>query len=131
MDIEEILKLNRIAVVGMSGNPAKDAYRVPMYLKRAGYTIYPVNPNRDEIAGMKVFKRLRDVPRPIDIVLFFRPSDEIPEFIDEVIEVKPKVVWLQPGIYHESVEELKSNGIDVIFGKCIMVEHRRIYQPPL
>ena len=130
MNVEDVLKLKRIAVVGMSGNPDKDAYKVPMYLKRAGYIIYPVNPNRDEIAGMKSFKRLRDVPRPVDIALFFRPSEEIPKFIDDVLEVRPKVVWLQLGIYHESVEGLKKYGIEVFHGKCMMVEHRRLIGEP-
>lgn len=130
MNVEDVLKLKRIAVVGMSGNPDKDAYKVPMYLKKAGYTIYPVNPNRDVIAGMKTFKRLRDVPRPVDIVLFFRPSEEIPKFIDEVLEVKPKVVWLQLGIYHKSVEELKKYGIEVFHGRCMMVEHQRLIGAP-
>lgn len=126
MDVEDVLKLKRMAVIGMSGNPDKDAYKVPMYLKKAGYIIYPVNPNRDEIADMKTFKRLRDVPRPIDVALFFRPSEEIPKFIDEILEVRPKVVWLQLGIYHNCVEEFERRGIHVFHGRCMMREHKRL-----
>ncbi|MCA1814483.1 MAG: CoA-binding protein, partial [Halobacteriales archaeon] len=41
-----------IAVVGMSKNPEKDAHTVPMYMRSHGYTIVPVNPTTDEIAGL-------------------------------------------------------------------------------
>ena len=130
MKAEDVLRLKRIAVVGMSADPEKDAHRVPLYLKKAGYTIIPVNPNRSEIAGMKAYRRLGEVPGPVDIVLFFRPGRELPKFVEEVLKVRPKVVWLQPGIFHECVERFREEGIEVFHGRCMMVEHKRIIGEP-
>ena len=50
--IKEFLnKRNIFAVVGASRNPKKYGYQVYKDLKEAGYTVYPVNPNADEILG--------------------------------------------------------------------------------
>ena len=48
-EIIEILKMKKVAVVGMSKNPDKAAHYVPKYLHENGYDITPVNPNADVI----------------------------------------------------------------------------------
>src|SRR3954454_17453388 len=79
--IARILKRShRIAVLGIktaeSGQPA---YYVPQYAQRAGYEIIPVPvyyPDITEILGEPVFRRVSDVPGPLDIVnVFRRPKD--------------------------------------------------------
>jgi predicted CoA-binding protein len=128
-EIKEILSLNKIvAVIGMSKNPEKEAYRIPEYLKKKGYKVIPVNPTADEILGEKSYKKLSDVPGPIDIVEVFRPSEDVPNYVDDVITKKPKVFWLQLGIENTQAEEkVASNGIKVVFNKCMMAEHKRLF----
>ncbi len=126
-EIREVLSLKRIAVVGMSRDPAKPANYVPKYLMERGYEVIPVNPTADEILGLKVYKSLKEVPGTVDVVDVFRPSEAVPEVVREAVSVRPKVIWLQEGIYHpEAVEIAKANGIKIVWNRCMMREHRRL-----
>jgi uncharacterized protein len=128
-EIKEILSQNKtVAVIGMSKNPEKDAYTIPQYLKNKGYKVIPVNPTADEILGEKAYKKLSDVPGPVDIVDVFRPSEDVPNYVDDVIAKKPKVFWLQLGIENTPAEEkVSSAGIKVVFDRCVMQEHKRLF----
>ena len=117
----------RIAVVGMSKNPEKDAHTIPRYMLQEGYDVIPVNPTADEILGRKVYKSLREVPGPIDIVDVFRPSEDVPPVVQDAIAVGAKAVWMQTGIQHpQAAEQARAAGLTVVQDRCISVEHRRL-----
>ncbi len=130
-EIKEILeKYKTIAVIGMSTNPEKDAQRIPRYLKHKGYKIIPVNPGATEILGEVAYKSLADIPKEIqvDIVDVFRPSEDVPKYVDDVIARKPRVFWLQLGIENEEAEKkVAEAGIQVIHDACMMAEHKRLF----
>jgi len=121
----------RIATVGFSKDPSKPAHKVPMFLLSKNYIIYPVNPTANEIAGLKSYKSILDVPAQIDVVQVFRPSNEVPKIIDEVIERKKKigdvkVVWLQEGIRSdEAARKAEEHGIKVIQDRCMYKEYMK------
>jgi len=126
--IKEILLLKKVVVVGMSKNPQKDAHLVPKYLAENNYDIIPVNPNAKEILGKKSYSKISDVTESVDIVDVFRPSDQVLPIIQEAITKKPKVIWLQEGIHNQEAEELARNaGIKVVFNRCMLAEHRRLF----
>jgi predicted CoA-binding protein len=126
-EIREIFSMKKIAVVGMSQNPQKDAHMIPKYLTTQGYDVTPVNPNADEILGKKCFNLVSEVPGEIDVVNVFRPSEDVLPVIQEAIKKKPKVIWLQEGIHNEEAEKLAKNaGITVVFNRCMFAEHRRL-----
>jgi predicted CoA-binding protein len=120
-------RYKRIAVVGMSKDPQKDAQRIPMYLKNAGYEIIPVNPTATEIAGMKAYRSLSEVPLNFDIVQIFRPSEAVPSIVDEALKTKAKVIWMQLGISNEeAAERARMAGRIVVQDRCMMMEHKRL-----
>ena len=62
----------------------------------------------------------------------FRAPDHIPEHVDEILAMqpRPRAVWMQLGIVHgASAARLRTNGIQVVQDRCIMVEHRRLLAP--
>jgi len=127
-EIIEILKLRNVAVIGISRDPTKPSHYVPKYLKEHGFHITPVNPFAEEILDLKCYKSLLEVEEPIDIVDVFRPSKEVPSVMEEVIKKKAKVVWLQEGIHNpESEQDAITHGLEVIWNRCIMKEHARLY----
>jgi predicted CoA-binding protein len=64
----------------------------------------------------------------VDIVDVFRPSEAVPEVVREAVSARPKVVWLQEGIYHpEAVKVARANGIRIVWNRCMMKEHRRLF----
>ena len=118
-----------IAVVGIKDGENEDAFRVPLYMQRAGYRILPVNPKLDRVLGETCHASLTEIDQPIDIVNLFRASEHIPGHVDEILALDPRpaAVWMQLGIHHgPSARRLRDAGIDVVQDRCIMVDHRRL-----
>jgi len=66
--IEKFLNKRTIfAMVGASRDPKKYGYQVYKHLKKAGYEVYPVNPNADEILGDKCYPDLGELPKKPDV----------------------------------------------------------------
>ena len=124
-DMRKILELKNIAVVGMSNTEGKPANFVPQYLIENGYNVIPVNPTTTEVLGRKTYPKVSDVPEQVDIVDIFRRSEDVPPVVDDAIKKKGiKVIWMQSGIYNEDAErKAKENGIDVVYNRCMKVEH--------
>ncbi len=115
-----------IAVVGFSSKPAKAGYYVPAYLKEQGYRIIPVNPNLSEGLGETAVPTLSAIAEPVDLVLIFQRSENVPPFVDEAIEIGAKAVWMQLGIANETAAaKARAAGLDVVQNACLLVEHRR------
>lgn len=129
-DIQKILGLKNIAVVGMSKNEAKPAHFVPKYLIDHGYNVIPVNPTISEVLGRKSYSSIANVPEDIDIVEIFRRSEDVPPVVNDAVKKRGiKVIWMQSGIYNEEAErEAKENGMDVVFNRCMMVEHGQLFE---
>ncbi len=127
-EIRQILALKNVAVIGMSKNPEKAAHYVPKYLASNGYNIMPVNPTTSKILEKKCYSSINEIDESIDIVDVFRPSEQVLPVVKEAIEMKPKVIWLQEGIHNEEAEELaRKQGIKVIFNRCMLAEHQRLF----
>lgn len=117
-----------VGVVGISRDPMKDARRVPSYLAAKGAEIIPVNPNADRIFGRRARAELSDVTEALDMVLLFRPSDEVGPFVREAA-ARPEapVIWLQEGIRDdEAAEEARAQGRTVVQNLCIFRVHRAL-----
>jgi uncharacterized protein len=119
----EILATSRvIAVVGMSTHPEKDAHAVPVQLLRHGWTVIPVHPWAESIAGQRAYPRLGDVPVSIDLVSVFRPSAQAVDFVIQAIAVGARAVWLQQGIVSaEGRAAALAAGLDYVEDQCIAV----------
>ncbi len=136
MKLKEILERKNIAVVGCSRDPAKEAHRIPLYLKDHGYRIAPINPSAKKILGDACYPSLLEMPealqKTIEVVEIFRPSDDVPPIVDQAIELKKKhgnlkAIWMQLGIINSgAAEKAKSAGLDVVMDKCMMIEHARL-----
>ena len=124
-DIRKILELKNIAVVGMSNTEGKPANFVPKYLIENGYNVIPVNPTTTEVLGKNTYPKVSDVPGQVDIVDVLRRSEDVPPVVDDAIKKKGiKVIWMQSGIYNKDAErKAKENGIDVVYNRCMKVEH--------
>jgi uncharacterized protein len=94
-----------------------------------GYNIIPVNPTTDKIFDIKCHPDLDAVSESIDIVDVFRPSEQVLSVVEQAIKKKPKVIWLQEGIHNQEAEELaRKAGIRVVFNRCMLAEHQRLFQ---
>jgi uncharacterized protein len=69
------------------------------------------------------------VPESIDIVDVFRPSEDVSTVVRGALKKEGiKVIWMQEGIYSEEAERMaKEKGVDVVFNRCMMAEHKRLF----
>jgi acetate---CoA ligase (ADP-forming) len=66
-----------IALIGASENPNKIGGRPLLFLQRFGYRgrIYPINPNRSEVQGLKAYADLASVPEAPDLAIVMVAGD--------------------------------------------------------
>ncbi len=118
-----------IAVLGIKAGEHEDAFRVPRYMQRRGFTIQPVSPKLAEVLGERAVASLAALDAPVDMINVFRAPANIPAHVEEILALKhkPKSVWLQLGIAHPATAKLEAAGIAVVEDLCLMVEHSRLF----
>ncbi len=123
-------KCKTIAVVGLSSNPFKDSYIVAHHLHRQGYDLVPINPKAETILGRPVFRSLSALPADdavrIQLVLIFRPGDEVPQIVDAALAHLPNLqsIWMQKGIVNEpAAARAREAGLIVVSDRCIRTQH--------
>lgn len=128
-EMHEIVRRTlRIAVVGISRDPAKAARRVPSYLATRGADIISVNPHAERIFGREVRRSLDEVDEEVDMVLVFRPSEEAGDVIRQAMRRPDKpVIWLQEGIRNDAAAtEARAAGLVVVQDLCLYKVHRSL-----
>ena len=127
--ITDLLKQSKtIAVVGLSDSPLRPSHGVAAYMQTHRYRIIPVNPQIEEALGEKSYPSLLDVPEKIDVVNIFRRPEYVEQIVDQAIELKIPVIWMQESVIHErAAEKARKAGILVIMDRCILKEHRARY----
>lgn len=129
---ELLAATRRVAVLGMKTEAQnyQPAFYVPQYLAAAGLEVVPVPvyyPEVTRILGLKVYRRLADIPGDVDMVNVFRRPQDIPAHLEDILAKRPRSVWFQSGIRHdEAAERLARAGIKVVQDRCLMVEHRTL-----
>jgi predicted CoA-binding protein len=129
---ELLAKSQVIAVVGMSTHPEKPAHSVPLQLILHGWTVIPVHPTAESIAGQKAYRTLADVPIAVDLVNVFRPSAQAGAVVVAAIDIGAPAVWLQQEIVSdEGRAAALAAGIEYVEDQCIAVI-RSVFQvsPP-
>lgn len=116
-----------VAVLGASSDPERAGFYIPQRLHQVGYRIIPVNPNHggEELWGEKVRASLSEIAEPVDILDVFRRPEALMGHLDEIVRLKPGLVWLQSGIRNPAfAEKLEAAGIPVVQDACLAVAHR-------
>ncbi|MGE3160808.1 MAG: acetate--CoA ligase family protein [Burkholderiales bacterium] len=85
MTLRAALQPRSIAVIGASDNPHKVGGRPILYMKRYGYrgAIYPINPGRAEVQGLKAYKAIAETPEAPDLAIIAVAGDEAVRAVDE------------------------------------------------
>jgi predicted CoA-binding protein len=118
-------RYTRVAMVGLSANPARPSYRAAVHLLAYGYDVIPVNPAVDEVLGIRAVPTLADAA-PLEIVDVFRRQDAVPAVVDEAIALAAEGIWLQLGLRDdEAAARARAAGIVFVQDRCIKMEHCR------
>jgi predicted CoA-binding protein len=114
------------AVVGLSGNTSRTAYRIAAWLQDRGKKIVPIHPDAPTVLGEQGYATLADVPFAIDVVDVFRRSEAAGQFADEAVAVGAKAVWLQLGVIDEAAfARTRAAGVPMVMDTCPAIEWRK------
>ena len=115
MTPKEALTKKVWAVLGATGRKEKFGYKIYACLRDHGYTVYPVNPNVNEIDGATCYASLHDLPEVPEVVDFVVPEAVGLQALDDCKALGISVVWLQPGADKPAVvAKGKERGLEVI-----------------
>ena len=116
----------RIAVVGLSPDPSKASYGVAQYLSQY-YEVVPVNPNYEDIEGVRCYPSVASIPGPVDLIDVFQRSERVPDFVDDALAAGSPYFWMQLGIRNAAARAaLEAKGVQVVDDLCTKVEHARL-----
>jgi uncharacterized protein len=119
-------EMSTFAVVGLSSDPTKAAHSVPAAMQAYGWRMIPVNPHADRLLGEQVYRRLADIPEPVEVVNVFRPSAEAADVTRQAVEIGAKAVWLQLGIVSAEARRIAAEaGVLYVEDRCLAVERAR------
>jgi uncharacterized protein len=114
------------AVVGLSGNPSRTAYRIARFLQERGKRIVPVHPQAPHVLGEDGYASLAEVPFPVDCVDVFRRSEAAGEFADQAVDIGAKAVWFQLGVVdHDAYRRTTRAGVPMVMDTCPAIEWPR------
>ncbi|MEM1942327.1 MAG: acetate--CoA ligase family protein, partial [Candidatus Nitrosocaldus sp.] len=87
--MEKFFYPKSIAVVGASATPGKVGYSVLDSLAMHEYKgeVYPINPTRDQIMGIKAYKSLEDIGKPVDLVVVVVDVLQTPAIMEQAAKL--------------------------------------------
>jgi acetyl coenzyme A synthetase (ADP forming)-like protein len=83
--IARLLTPGSVAVIGASRNPATVGHQVLRNLLDAGRfdgAVYPVNPGAAQVASVKAYPSVVDIPDPVDLAVISVPSAAVPGVVE-------------------------------------------------
>lgn len=107
--IQHLLRPRSIAIVGASGDASRFTGRTLKYLIKHKFTgeIYPVNPKYNELAGLRCYHSISDLPERVDLAFLQIPSAQIVEAVRECGKKRIPAVLIHTAGLGESGEEGK------------------------
>jgi acyl-CoA synthetase (NDP forming) len=83
--LESALNPRTVAIIGASENIHKIGGRPIYYMQRGGFTgtIYPINPSRQEVQGLKSYPSLASLPEVPELVLIVVAGEKAVEAVEE------------------------------------------------
>lgn len=109
-----------IGVIGLLREGFFGGHVVIQTLLKSGFSgeIYPVNPSYQEILGLKVYRSIKDVPTPVDLVLIITGNRVVPNILRECAEkgVRAAIV-VSDGFAERDEEGVKLQREIVTIGK--------------
>jgi len=123
--IADFLANKPIAMAGVSRNPKKFGFTSFKELRGKDLDLIPINPNADEIDGVKAYRSVDDLPQEINALLIMTKKDQTAEVVRSAKSKGIKHIWIQQmSDTPEALAELKDTDVNLISKQCIMMYHK-------
>lgn len=115
------------AVVGLSNNEERAAYRVAVKLRRIGKRVVPVHPKAEAVEGEQGYASLAEIPFPVDVVNVFVNSELAGDVADQAVALGAKAVWFQIGVTDEAAyDRTRAAGLRMVMDRSAGREITRL-----
>lgn len=106
MGLEAIFNPRSVAVIGASADERKLGHIILRNILDGGFKgeVYPVNPKRGKILGLKVYKSIGKIPEDVDLTVYVIPARFIPDPVREAADKGVKGIVVISGGFRESGE---------------------------
>ncbi|MBU0615287.1 MAG: bifunctional acetate--CoA ligase family protein/GNAT family N-acetyltransferase [Nanoarchaeota archaeon] len=83
--LDSIFKAKTVAVIGASNKKGSVGHALIKNLVGSGYDgiVYPVNPKRTSILGVKCYQSIKDITEKIDLAIIATPAATVPKIVEE------------------------------------------------
>ena len=90
--LDSIFAPKSVAVVGATETIGSVGRTIVWNLMSSSFggTIYPVNPKRPSVLGIKAYPDLKSIPEPIELIVVVTPSPTVPDIIKEAVDLGVK-----------------------------------------
>ncbi len=124
--IDAFLKDKKVAIAGVSRKGNSWGNNLMEEFKKLGYEVFPVNPNADEIEGVKCYRNVAALPNDVHGLVFATKPQATTLIAKEIPSSHIKRVWIQKGAgkgsySEEAFQTLKENNIDIVYKLCPMM----------
>lgn len=132
--LDTIFAPKSVAVVGATETPGSVGRTIVWNLMSSSFggTIFPVNPNRPSILGIKAYPNLSAVPEKIDLVVVVTPAKTIPNIIKEAVDLGIKSAIIISAGFKETgpegveferqiLEHARRGGMRIVGPNCLGV----------
>lgn len=81
-----------IAVIGAKDTPGSVGRTIMLNLLAVDYKgkVYPINPKRQEVFGIKVLPSVMDIPEQVDLAIIVTPAPTVPALVKDCVSAKVK-----------------------------------------
>ncbi|HLH08514.1 MAG TPA: bifunctional acetate--CoA ligase family protein/GNAT family N-acetyltransferase [Terriglobales bacterium] len=107
--LDNIFSPKSVAVIGASEREGSVGRQVLWNLLSTpfGGTVYPVNPKRSSILGIRAYKDIDSIPEQVDLAVITTPAGSVPSLIDECIRAEVTAAIVISAGFKEHGEEGK------------------------
>ena len=85
-----MLNPKSVAVIGATENLQSVERTLMENLRSFSGDVFPVNPQRKRVLGLKAFSRIGEVPGPVDLAVIVTPAITVPDLVGECAEAGVK-----------------------------------------
>lgn len=132
--LDSIFAPKSVAVIGATETPGSVGRTIVWNLISSSFggTIYPVNPKRASILGIKAYPSLSAVPEVVDLIVVVTPAATIPNIIKEAVDIGVKSAIIISAGFKETgpegvelerqiLEHARRGGMRIIGPNCLGV----------
>jgi acetyltransferase len=92
LPLDAVFEPRSVALIGATDREGSVGHATLVNLKNASFhgKIYPVNPHRSEILGLRSYASISEIPAAVDLAVIVTPAATVPDIIGECIDANVK-----------------------------------------